>query len=319
MMWKRILGGLLSYTPIARLRPDPNCGETANADYCFSIFRGHLINFAKQGITAFPESILELGCGASQGAGLAWLIAGSRRLHSLDVYRYATSERNLAVFDGLVKRFRSALDSADDPLFSSPILTGGRMRMLLDSNRLDLLREAIRAGGDAPDGAFLVRYTAPDYTRDTLEPDSVDFAFSQVVLQHVDDLAGLFANLHGWLKPGGFMSHWIDFSSLGTSEAWNGHWALSDGMYKLMRGKRLYLTNRLPHSEIVRIMKECDFELVADERQIKPSGIKREQLADRYRSISEEDLTTFASWILARKPLKAPEQIHADDSIAASP
>ena len=68
--------------------------------------------------------------------------------------------------------------------------------------------------------------------------------FSQSVLEHIDDLEGAYATLHKWLKPGGYMSHLIDFYSHGLTKEWNGHWALSDLTWGALKGRRPYLINR---------------------------------------------------------------------------
>jgi hypothetical protein len=73
-----------------------------------------------------------------------------------------------------------------------------------------------------------------------------DWLASHAVLEHVDDLAGLYRFLEASLKPNGVMTHLIDFSAHRLTGDWNGHWATSDVQWKLLRGRRLYLINRQP-------------------------------------------------------------------------
>jgi hypothetical protein len=58
--------------------------------------------------------------------------------------------------------------------------------------------------------------------------------FSQAVFEHVVDLRGTYEALRRWLKPGGVMSHQIDFKAHGTAKRWDGHWAYSDFIWKLL-------------------------------------------------------------------------------------
>jgi hypothetical protein len=52
----------------------------------------------------------------------------------------------------------------------------------------------------------------------------VDLIVSQAVLEHVDDLENTYDAFAQWLRPGGRMSHEIDFHSRGLTMPWNGHW-----------------------------------------------------------------------------------------------
>ena len=57
----------------------------------------------------------------------------------------------------------------------------------------------------------------------------------------------------GWLRPGGVMSHQIDFSCPG-GVPWNHHWAYGPFAWKLIRGNRPYYVNRVPLSEYLRLL-----------------------------------------------------------------
>jgi hypothetical protein len=78
--------------------------------------------------------------------------------------------------------------------------------------------------------------------------------YSQAVLEHVDELASTYQELYRWLKPGGFMSHEIDFRCHRTARKWNGHWAYSDSAWKLIRGVWPYLLSRQPHSTHIELL-----------------------------------------------------------------
>ena len=103
--------------------------------------------------------------------------------------------------------------------------------------------------------------------------------YSQAVLEHVDDLATTYAALAEWLKPGGVASHQVGFVSHGITPEWNGHWTISDPVWKLIRGRRPYLLNREPASTHARMLRDSGLEVVNEVRVHKPSDIARSRLA----------------------------------------
>ena len=127
--------------------------------------------------------------------------------------------------------------------------------------------------------------------------------YSQAVLEHVNDLEGTYQSLCKWLKPGGIMSHVIDFRCHGCAEQWNGHWSYSDLTWKLIRGKRPWLINRASHDIHLALLKEHGFDVVYEliEHAIPSRGIDRSRLAPGFRDISDEDLQTSGAFIQAVK------------------
>jgi hypothetical protein len=130
--------------------------------------------------------------------------------------------------------------------------------------------------------------------------------YSQAVLEHVDDLATAHDAMASWLKPGGFVSHEIAFSAHQLTPEWNGHWTITDPVWKLIRGKRPYLLNREPASTHVRLLERSALQIVNEIRVHMKSDVARTRLAPRYRSLSEEDLTTLAMFVQAIKPARTP-------------
>lgn len=150
-----------------------------------------------------------------------------------------------------------------------------------------------------PQSSQLIQYKVPWYDTSVLENESIDMIFSQAVLEHVDDLHNTYNSMKKWLKPTGFISHVIDYKSHGTAEEWNGHWCCSDFMWTLIRGKRPYLINREPHSTHMQILKEQGFDILCNKTIKSKSKFSIEDLSARFRSISEDDLTTSGTFIQA--------------------
>jgi hypothetical protein len=266
------------------------------------------------GLNTAPRTVAELGPGNSAGVGMAALLSGSERYWALDVANYANPKRNLAIFDELVDLFRrrapipNELDFAeaqpvlDSYEFPQHLLTEERLRATLAPERLARLRDAIRVLGARPGSdQDVMSYMVSWHEAGRVRPSTVDAIFSQAVLEHVEDLVGTYDAMQRWLRPGGFMSHQIDFRSHGTTTAWNGHWAVSDISWRIAKGRREYFLNREPCSRHLRILAGMGFKVVCQVPQLDATGIERSLLAPRFRNITDDDLKTCGVFLQAVK------------------
>ncbi len=305
---KRLAGGVASYMPGYNQLRRPRTRGTDTARYCYSIWLRHLTCAQQAGLWNEPKVVAELGPGDSLGIGLAALLTGCETYFAFDIVPYANSARNLEIFDRLVGLFerREALpDDREFPRveprladyrFPHGLLPDARLATALRPERLRRIRESI---ADPERAGAMVRYVVPWLDASVLEPHSVDMIFSQAVLEHIDDLPATYNALHAWLKPTGFMSHTIDFTCHGTAREWNGHWVFSDLTWKLIRGRRPWLLNRQPHSVHARLLRETGFTVRQDAKVTARSRIKRDDVASRFRGLSDDDLETSGTFILA--------------------
>lgn len=280
-------------------------GGTDSARYCYSVWLRHLVKAYENGFRTFPRRVAELGPGDTLGVGLAALLSGVERYYAFDVVRHATFERNVRIFDQLVDLFTNKEDIPGEdefPMvrpclgeykFPGQVLTDEWLAQSLSETRINKIRQSLV---DVDRGDSLIRYHAPWYESDHRE-ESLDMIVSQAVLQAVDDLPKVYQAMRSWLKPNGLVSHEIDFKCQRTSEQWNGHWTYSDFVWKLMTGNRPYFLNREPHSTHVRLLQENGFRIVFDERITSKSTISRDRLAKRFRSLSDDDITTSGAFI----------------------
>jgi hypothetical protein len=196
------------------------------------------------------------------------------------------------------KEFPGVKPYLDSYKFPSDILTTDRLAAALKNERIEYIRRSITTINSANS---VIRYIVPWSDPNVIEKESVDMVYSQAVLEHVDDLNGTYKALYSWLKPTGFMSHQIDFRCHGTSAEWNGHWIYSDFIWRLIRGNRLYLLNREPHSTHLNLLNKAGFKKVCDIKIHFPSKIHRKDLDKRFRNFSDDDLTTSGAFIQAVK------------------
>ena len=191
-----ILKGTVKHFPgIKRFLPK-RTGGTIECRYCYSVWMRHLKHFAafKEGI---PSVVAELGPGDSLGTGLAALLSGCEKLYALDVVHYRDVEKNsVRVFDGLVELFsrrapipgsseypnvRPGIDSYD---FPRDILTDERLRKSLDRDRIISIRNELSEGGKS--WKSMIHVHIPWNGVEVIREGSVDFIYSQAVLEHVE-------------------------------------------------------------------------------------------------------------------------------------
>jgi len=318
MIIVRVVRGLLSYVPVIEKRIVKYTQGTDNPRYCYSCWLRHLVVAQEAGLPDDPHVVAELGPGDSLGIGMMALIAGASTYVGLDLVEYADTSRNLAVFDELVKLTRERAPLPDDReipelkpyldsyAFPQQVLTDARLARVLAEPRIQAIRRAVENVGEAvrtPDGEEIrVTYRAPWFDPHVIQHGTIDMVYSQAVLEHVDDLDTTYAALAAWLKPGGVASHQIGFVSHGITPEWDGHWTISDPVWKLIRGRRPYLLNREPASTHVRMLAGSGLEIVKEKRVYKDPEVTRARLATRFRSLSDEDLKTKAIFLQAVKP-----------------
>lgn len=317
---KRLLFNAATFVPGATMLPpvkrvlarrELGTGGTDQARYCYSVWLRHLIFAEANGLNCAPRAVAELGPGDSLGIGLASILSGVERYYAFDVVAHASAQRNLAVLDELISLFRARADvpdgselprvgpALDDYRFPGKLLTAERLEQALDPRRLDRIRESLR---NCASGESMIQYRAPWNTQGAIEHESLDLVFSQATLEHVDALRDVYRAMYLWLKPGGYMSHQIDFKCHGSATQWNGHWTYSDLMWKLVRGKDTWLINRQPYSTHVQLTQDCGFRIVGQQCVRKPSNVTRRQLAPKFRALSDDDLTITDAFIQAIKP-----------------
>ncbi len=301
---KAVLSGMSTYLPGVDLAGFT--GGTDSARYCYAVWMRHWVRATRAANRrGCPRVVAELGPGDSLGIGLAALLSGAQRYVALDLVRYSAPAKNLQIFDELAQLLsaRTPIPDASEFPFLYPRLDSYEFPASLGGAAPSPERlAAIRRSIEQPEAAnSLIRYQAPWTAAGVIEEASVDYIFSQAVLEHIDDLQGVYAAMWRWLKPGGLMTHQIDFKCHGKAAVWNGHWAYPEPIWKLIVGRRPYLLNRQPHSVHLALLRRQGFEILEDAVEHTASLLRREQLNPRLRGLTDEDLTTSGAFIVAAR------------------
>jgi hypothetical protein len=129
----------------------------------------------------------------------------------------------------------------------------------------------------------------------------VDLVFSHVVVNHVEDLDGLYATCAKVARrEGGCRTRSTSPVSTPPQE-WNGHRAYGEFTWKVIAGRRPYFVSREPVATHLTLLDRHGFEVVNLIRGKQAGGISRRQLAPRWRGISDEDLETQTAFIVCRR------------------
>jgi hypothetical protein len=288
-------------------------GGTDKARYCYSIWLRHLITAQKNGFPSVYKNIVELGPGDSLGIGLAALLSGSDRYYALDVIKFAQTQRNLQIFSELVTLYKTHSDIPDSteypeirPLldnYSYPekVLPKNDIQKNLNESKIEKIQHALQQLDSPKKTDTCIDYIVPWNSPHIIEKESVDLIFSQAVLEHVENLDEIYQYMYSWLRPGGIISHQIDFRSHGMTPLWNGHWGESESGWKEKMSRQAYTINRHPLSDHLLFLKKAGFKNVKIIPNFNYTGLKKTELSGQFSRVTDEDLVIESALIQANK------------------
>lgn len=309
---KPAIHGLLTFIPgIRKVLTEVGTGGTESASYCYGVWLKHLSLLWANGMREIPNTLAELGPGDSLGIGLSAMLCGTNNYYALDIVRHSNPEINVRILDELVSLFKSRAarprkgwpdfdDHLNKNLFPDQILTDELLEQTLSTKRVAKIR-SILENQFVQSRGMTIKYMVPWSDANVIEKDSVDVIVSHSVLEHVPDLDSTYRALYAWLKPGSMMTHQIDFTSHGLSRKWNGYRSYPEFLWKMVLGKRTFLINRQPHSVHIDLMKDCGFSLVCDMQDYSRAGIRRSELSEYWKTITDDDLACSGAFIQALK------------------
>jgi predicted SAM-dependent methyltransferase len=223
------------------------------------------------------KTLLELGPGESLFTALLAKAYGFNRTILLDVSIFA-----LPALDGY-KEFEQWLDSQG--LHCPSIKDYASFEEMLSVLNAQYMTRGLDSLRDLPD-------------------NSVDFVFSQAVLEHIRKKQFIETAQELWriLKPGGISTHEIDFkdhleASLNNlrfrEQVWEAEWMASSGFY----------TNRIRLCQMLDIFKGQGFEItLVDKKEWATLPIHKKHLQPEFQALSDADLLTNVAVIRLYKP-----------------
>jgi hypothetical protein len=236
-----------------------------NARYVMGVFEKHR-GFV--GILPSKPVLLEIGPGDSIGSALLASAIGAARTYLVDAGQFASSD---------VRLYQGMARSLADAGYPVPDITHAESMLdLLSACRATYLTEGVKSLAAIPAG-------------------SVDFAWSNTVLQHVprSDLRTLAVELRRILKPAGVSSHTIDFKDM-LGGGLN-HLRVPSMIWesRLVKRSRAY-SNRLRYSELLDIFREADLSVeIVTQKSWRELPTPREAMSAPFRRMAADDLLTY--------------------------
>lgn len=248
-------------------------GGMDTVDYSQAIFNRHFQHFKPidEGFT-----VLELGPGNGITNGLYAHALGAAKTFLVDHGDHAT--RDMSFYHRIVE--------------SLPIR----------KTRSTMLRH-VQSFEELLDAAQIICLAEGLKSLRSIESESVDFVFSNAVLEHVwlDEFQATMEELYRILKPGGLCSHEVDIKDhLGASlnnlrfskKIWESRTFRESGFY----------TNRIRYEEMLQRFREAGFKVrVIQTWKWDKLPLKRSCLSRSFNHLSDEDLCVYCFDVLLTK------------------
>ncbi len=286
---------------------------------CYTSWMRTLVSLREHHIVGPFERVGEIGPGDTLGVGLCALLSGSKQYFALDIVPTITSSEysNLEMLEELIVLFQKREPLPDETMFPknmptlasyvfpSDILSEEVLAETLNPERLDDIRRLVKkftAGEHAEENGLLIKYLVPWTREDVLAANTgrLDLLVSFAAMEHVDNVEEIYQAQQRLLSTGGIIAHAIDYKCHHTAGLWNGHWTYSELMWKVVRGRCVYLINRWPHSWHWREIKK-HFDFCYEIVRTGENFLSRADLAKRFTDITDTDLVTRVAFLVARK------------------
>jgi SAM-dependent methyltransferase len=265
-----IARSLASYLLPDRIMKRAGSGGTFSSKYCYSVWLRHLHYLLNKELfknIGEIKRVAEIGPGDSLGIGLASIYCGVDDYHAFDMIKHTDLKKNEQINRELFDLFKSKKPIPHGESFKNvaPYLASYSFPEYLFHLSPDYYKERFESVQKTlqreDSGRVKIEYVVPWHGSDRIEENSLDLIFSQAVMEHVIDLHTAYQTMYKWLRPGGVISHQIDFKSHEMTQEWNAHWFIGDKMWDFLLRGRKYPINRMPFSAHIKIMEDSGFEI----------------------------------------------------------
>jgi len=263
-----VIKGLASYVLPKSMIGVTGTGGSNSAEYCYSVWLRHLYCLQEKGIIKTVDSIenvAELGPGDSLGIGICSLYTGAKKYYAFDVIKHSNIKHNKYINEEVGKLFEQKTDIPSGSISKNvkPVISNYKFPSSLlpfDAGYYNERRGYIdKALDNQTDSPVHISYVVPWMKSNNLDVPQIDLVFSQAVMEHVIDIDFTYKQMYDWLKPGGIISHQIDFKAHEISKKWNEHWFISESLWKVLMHGRKYAINRLPLSAHIKAIEKAGF------------------------------------------------------------
>jgi hypothetical protein len=206
-----ILGGLKQFV-VGYSAEGESVGGNIHARYCYSVWLRHFTAWRRAWMTRPVRPLRSWGPGDSLGTGMAALLSRVSSYYAFDVVDYSKTSPDLV--ETIADRHRSNIPGENEfpelePKLDSyelppDLLTERDLDTSVSPERLNKIREALISRGHGS-GDINIRYYVPWNDNSVILPGSVDGAFSQAVIKHVNDIAATYRALATWVCDGGYV------------------------------------------------------------------------------------------------------------------
>lgn len=290
----------------------PGSGGSISARYCYSIWLRHLKLLVDKdfiGDSSEINKIAEIGPGDSLGIGMAALLSGAEEYYGFDVIEHANRERNIAIAEQITEYFCNRVDIPHKtrefrhakPYLDNYDFPGYIFNNAINNDTLKKRLSEIKKALKGQQGNLKIDYVVPWYDKDTNLTGQIDLIFSQAVMEHVMNIGHAYSTMYRWLKPGGIISHQIDFKAHEMTDEWNGHWFLGERMWNFLLHGRKYPINRYPLSAHIEEIEQAGFTIKNIIPDIKENAFPGKSPKVTKYAFTEKDMTAASALIQAVK------------------
>lgn len=303
---KPLIRGILSYMIPSDLIPRKGTGGSNSAEYCYSVWLRHLVQLKNCGLINNMKDIkrvAELGPGDSLGIGIAALYSGAKAYYALDVIEHSNVSVNKLISESIYELFykKSQIPNGAEYVEVNPVLEDySYPKEILEVVHREI-REEIELALTHNSKKIKIEYVVPWDSNTDIKNDSIELIFSQAVMEHVSDIKTAYKKMHHWLRPGGMISHQIDFKAHEISEYWTGHWYISNWMWRVLMHGRKYIINRTTFSDHIKAIKAAGFQIKNVVPVIKENPLRTMGHSHYKKNSSENDFKTSSCLIQAVK------------------
>jgi hypothetical protein len=302
-----LLRRLASYVFPKSLFKRPGSGGTFSSAYCYSVWLRHLVKLKESNLIeniSDIKSIAEIGPGDSIGIGLAALYTGVERYYAFDVIKHANNSKNEFINAELLELFKNNTEiphGTNQFRNTNPVLHSYKFpKEILNFNtdwyesRSNFIAENLKTMNQINSK---INYIVPWMGIKQSTVKNLDLIISQAVMEHVYDIDFAYTEMYNWLKPGGIMSHQVDFKAHEMTDEWDGHFYIKSNLWKILAHGRKYPMNRLPLSTHLNSLEKAGFKIVNVVPVIRESNFKKHQTQVDGIQFDSNDLITSSALI----------------------